>query len=41
MAVVAAERVAALIGSSMILVAQLCRGCRARVLELVDDVEQA
>jgi hypothetical protein len=37
---VASERVAALTGSSVILVAQLCRGCRAEVLELGDEVEQ-
>jgi hypothetical protein len=35
----APERVAALTGSSLIVVAQLCRGCRSRVLELVDDAE--
>jgi ribosomal protein L37AE/L43A len=40
-AVVAAQRVAALIGSSMILVAQLCCGCRSQVLALAGDVEQA
>jgi hypothetical protein len=33
----ASERVAALTGSSLIVVAQLCRGCRSRVFELVDD----
>jgi ribosomal protein L37AE/L43A len=31
------ERVAALTGSSLIVVAQLCLGCRSRVFELVDD----
>jgi hypothetical protein len=33
------QRVAALTGSSLIVVAQLCAGCRSRVLELVDDSE--
>jgi hypothetical protein len=33
------KRVAALTGSSLIVVAQLCAGCRSRVLELVDDSE--
>jgi hypothetical protein len=37
----ASERVAALTGASLIVVAQLCRGCRSRVLELVDDTEQS
>lgn len=37
----AVERVAALTGSSLIVVAQLCRGCRSRVFELVDDAEQS
>ena len=37
----ATERVAALTGSSLIVVAQLCRGCRSRVFELVDDAEQS
>jgi hypothetical protein len=35
----ASERIAALTGSSLIVVAQLCRACRGRVLELVDDTE--
>jgi hypothetical protein len=38
---VSSERVTALTGSSVILVAQLCRPCRSRVLELVEETEQS
>jgi hypothetical protein len=37
----AAERVAALTGSSLIVVAHLCQACRNRIFELVDDAEQS